>query len=149
MRLGLEPGDQAHFARTLTEMDLALCAAITGDFDPIHVNEEFAATTVFGRRIAHGALILGLCSTTASRISQLAIRKGAEGVPVSLGYDRVRFLKPAFVGDTLRVTYTVDTIDEAQARTRSTIAVVNQHGDTVLAGTHVLKFTARQGAPAP
>ena len=66
----LDVGETACFAKTITETDLVLFAGLTGDFDPIHVNEDYAARTPFGRRIAHGALVMGLLSTTASMMSR-------------------------------------------------------------------------------
>ena len=90
----LEIGEHAEFSKTIGEADLVLFSGLTGDFDPIHVNEEYARTTAFGRRIAHGALIMGLLSTTASMISRRSVERGAKGVPVSLGYDKIRILRP-------------------------------------------------------
>jgi acyl dehydratase len=143
MRLGLEPGASASFAKTLTDADLLLCAALTGDFDPLHVDEEYARATAFGRRIAHGALVLGLLSTTASMISRQALAGGAEGVPVSLGYDRVRFLRPAFIGDTLTARYVVEQLDPEAGRSDSRGEVVNQRGDLCLAVRHIMKWVPR------
>jgi acyl dehydratase len=142
MRLGIAPGEEARFAKTLTERDVLLTAEITGDHDPLHVDAAYAATTAFGQRIAHGALVLGLLSTTASTIAHRAIANGAEGVPVSLGYDRVRFLAPAFIGDTLTATYRVETVDEAAGRAESACQVVNQHGGICLVARHILKWVA-------
>lgn len=142
MRFGLEICDSVAFARTITAMDIALCAAITGDFDPLHMDDEYAQGTAFGARIAHGALILGLCSTCASMIAQRSIAAGADGTPASLGYDRVRFLKPAFIGDTLTARYVVEALDAATRRSDSRIEVLNQRGETVLAGRHVMKWVA-------
>lgn len=142
MRLGIAPGEVATFTKTVTERDLLLTAEITGDHDPLHVDEAYAATTAYGRRIAHGALVLGLLSTTASLISQRAIANGAEGVPVSLGYDRVRFLRPAFIGDTLTARYRVEQADAATARAESACEVVNQAGETCLVARHILKWVA-------
>lgn len=140
MRLGIEPGESASFTKTVTERDLLLTAEITGDHDPLHVDEAYAATTAYGRRIAHGALVLGLLSTTASAIAHRAIAAGAEGVPVSLGYDRVRFLRPVFIGDTLTARYVVESIDAARGRAESACEVVNQTGETCLSARHILKW---------
>ncbi len=140
MRLGLLPGEQASFTKTITERDLLLTAEITGDHDPLHVDEAYAARTAYGRRIAHGALVIGLLSTTASTIAQRAIAAGAEGVPVSLGYDRVRFLRPVFIGDTVTATYTVERMDEVAARAESRCEVVNQSGERCLVATHILRW---------
>jgi len=145
MRFGIEPGATAHFAKTITERDLLLTAEITGDHDPLHVDEAYAARTAFGRRIAHGALVLGLLSSCASRISAQAIAAGCAGVPVSLGYDRVRFLRPVFIGDTLTATYQVVTLDAARARSEAECRIVNASGEAVLAARHILRWV---GDPA-
>lgn len=139
----LAPGDTATFAKTITEADLVLFSGLTGDFDPIHVNEAYAATTPFGRRIAHGALVMGLLSTTASMMSRRSVERGTTGTSVSLGYDRIRFLRPVFIGDTLTARYTVEEIDAAAARSRSRVEVVNQDGEMCLAGTHIMKWVAK------
>ncbi len=136
----LEIGERAEFSKTIGEADLVLFSGLTGDFDPIHVNEEYARTTAFGRRIAHGALIMGLLSTTASMISRRSVERGAKGVPVSLGYDKIRFLRPVFINDTITARYTVEAIDGEQGRSRSKVEIVNQAGELCLAGTHVMKW---------
>lgn len=145
MKLGIVPGETARFTRTVTERDLMLTAEITGDHDPLHVDAAYAATTAFGQRIAHGALVLGLLSSTASAIAHRAIANGAGGVPVSLGYDRVRFLRPVFIGDTLTAAYRVETTDPEAGRSESACTVVNQHGETCLVARHILKWVAAAG----
>jgi len=140
VKLGIAPGEVATFTKTITERDLLLTAEVTGDHDPLHVDEAYAASTAYGRRIAHGALVLGLLSTTASAIAQRAIANGAEGVPVSLGYDRVRFLRPVFIGDTVTATYRVETTDAAAARAESVGTVTNAAGETCLVARHVMKW---------
>ncbi|GIX11424.1 MaoC family dehydratase [Elioraea sp.] len=140
MRLGLSAGDSVSFSKTITETDLVLFAGITGDFDPIHVDEAYARTTPLGRRIAHGALVLGLCSTVAAMIARRAREGGAEGVALSLGYDRVRFTAPVYPGETLTATYTVGTVDEAAARTVSPVEVRKEDGTLALAATHVMTW---------
>lgn len=140
MRIGLQPGESVSFTKTLTETDLVLFAGITGDFDPIHVDEAYARASPFGRRIAHGALVLGLCSTVAAMIARRAREAGAEGIALSLGYDRVRFLAPVFPGETLTATYTVGSVDEAAARTVSAVEVRKEDGTLALAATHVMKW---------
>ena len=140
MRLGIAPGESAEFTKAITERDLLLTAEITGDHDPLHVDEAYAATTAYGRRIAHGALVLGLLSTTASRIAHRAIANGTEGVPVSLGYDRVRFLRPVFIGDTLTARYRVERVDPAAGRAESACEVVNGAGEACLVARHILKW---------
>jgi acyl dehydratase len=140
MILGIAAGETATFTRTVTERDLLLTAEITGDHDPLHVDADYAARTPYGRRIAHGALVLGLLSSTASTIAHRAIANGAEGVPVSLGYDRVRFLLPVFIGDTLTARYRVESVDPVAGRSESACEVVNQDGATCLVARHILKW---------
>jgi 3-hydroxybutyryl-CoA dehydratase len=139
-RTMLHVGETASFSKTITEADLVLFSGLTGDFDPIHVNEDFARRSAFGRRIAHGALVMGLLSTTASMMSRRSQERGSSGVSVSLGYDRIRFLKPVFIQDTLTARYTIEEIDEAAGRSRSKVEVVNQDGELCLAGTHIMKW---------
>lgn len=142
MRLGIEAGAEERFSKTVTERDLLLTAEITGDHDPLHVDEAYAARTAYGQRIAHGALVLGLLSSTASRIAQRAIAAGAEGVPVSIGYDRVRFLAPVFVGDTLTAHYIVESTDSARGRSEAACEVVKADGTRCLVARHILKWVA-------
>lgn len=140
MTLHVTVGERAEFRKTISEADLLAFAEITGDHDPIHVDEAYAARSNFGRRIAHGALVMGLLSTTASMISRRAVERGAKGVSVSLGYDRIRFLKPVFIDDTLTAAYEIESIDAEKGRSLSRVQVVNQHGEPCLVGTHVMRW---------
>jgi acyl dehydratase len=139
----LKVGETAEFSKTITETDLAMFSAITGDFDPIHVNEDYAARSPFGKRIAHGGLVLGLLSSCASMMSKRSAERGAKAVSVSLGYDKIRFLLPVFIGDTLTARYTVEEIDPAAARSRSKVEVIKSSGELCLTGTHVMKWVVR------
>ncbi|MGO8868373.1 MAG: MaoC family dehydratase [Alphaproteobacteria bacterium] len=136
----LKVGEACTFSKTIGESDIMLFAGITGDFDPIHVNEAFAKTTTFGRRIAHGGLVMGLLSTAASMMSRRSIERGNKAVAVSLGYDKIRFVKPVFINDTLTARYTIEAIDEEAGRTRARVEVLNQAGETCLTGSHVTKW---------
>lgn len=127
-------GETAVFSKTVGESDIYLFAGITGDLDPNHVDEEYCKTTPFGHRIAHGALIVGYMSTTSTIITQ-----GFGRTMVSLGYDRIRFIKPVFIGDTVTVTYRIEEIDIEKQRTISKVEVTNQHGDLVAIATHIQK----------
>ena len=140
MKLHVAIGERAEFRKTIREADLLAFSEITGDHDPIHVDEAYAARSRFGRRIAHGALVMGLLSTTASMISRRAVERGAKGVSVSLGYDRIRFLKPVFIDDTLTASYEIESIDAEKGRSLSKVEVVNQHGEPCLVGTHVMRW---------
>jgi len=142
----VEVGETAEFAKTLAESDLAMFCAISGDFDPIHVDEEYAGRTVFGRRIAHGILSMSLLSTVSAIISRRAVERGSQGASVSMGFDRIRFLKPVFIGDTLTARYTIRELDPVRSRSRSLVEVRNQHGDVVVTGEHLMKWLPPQPA---
>src|SRR5258708_14118108 len=93
-------GLRTRFDKTVSEWDVYLFAGITGDLDPNHVDEEYCRKTSLGHRVAHGALIIGYTSAASTRILQDFDRP-----MVSVGYDRVRFLKPVYFGDTLTIDY--------------------------------------------
>jgi acyl dehydratase len=135
---GLIPvGTRAEFAKTIGESDIYLLAGITGDLSPNHVNAEYMKTTPYGTIIAHGALVIGLMSTCASRVIEQALTTRPA---VSYGYDRIRFVKPVRVGDTISVTYEIVSENPDQARTYAEVTARNQHGDVVAVATHILKF---------
>ncbi len=127
-------GKSVTFSKTVSESDVSLFAGITGDFDPIHIDEEYAKKTEYGGRIAHGALILGYVSTASTLIHQ-----GFGRPLVSLGYDRIRIVKPVKIGDTITVTYTVAATDIEKSRTIADVKVTNQRGETVVVANHIQK----------
>ena len=135
-------GDEVTFSKTVGESDVYMFAGITGDFSGNHVDEEFMKKSKYGQRIAHGALLIGYMSTTSTLMIAKSLEKGIDNTPVSLGYDRIRFLKPVFTNDTMTARYTIEAVEPEQGRTRSKIEVVNQHGEVCLAGTHILKWVA-------
>ena len=128
-------GLSASFSKTVGESDIYLFAGITGDLDPNHVDEEYCKTTPFGHRIAHGALIIGYMSTASTLVSQ-----GFERPLVSLGYDRVRFTKPVFLGDTVTINYAIVEVDTQRSRTIAKVEALNQRGETVAVATHIQKL---------
>ena len=133
-------GDRATFSKTAGETDVYLFAGITGDFSGNHVNEEYMRRSAYGTRIAHGVLLIGYMSTTSTMICARAIERGLDETPVSLGYDRVRFLKGVRIGDTVTVTYTVAETDAQNRRSRSKIEVTNENGELVAVAEHILKW---------
>ena len=134
-------GDQVSFSKTVGEYDVYGFAGITGDFSGNHVDEEFMKRSVYGRRIAHGVLLVGYMSTCSTMMIAKASGTASGETPVSLGYDRIRFLGPVFIGDTITVTYRIAEIDPERRRSRSEIEVRNQHGDLVVVAPHILKWT--------
>jgi acyl dehydratase len=135
-------GDQVRFSKTVSESDVYLFAGITGDLAPNHVDEEFMRRTPYGRRIAHGALLIGYMSTASSMMVQRYGGLEGEETPVSLGYDRIRFTAPVFFGDTITVTYTIAETDPARRRSRSKIEAINQRDEVVAVAEHILKWVA-------
>jgi 3-hydroxybutyryl-CoA dehydratase len=138
-------GDSAAFSRTIAESDIYLFAGLTGDFSPNHMNEAEMRKSSYGKRMAHGAMLVGFMSTTSTMVAERAGREGTPETPVSLGYDRIRFLAPVFIGDTITVTYTVAQIDLVRRRALSDVTVVNDQGTTVAVGQHILKWVPRAG----
>lgn len=134
-------GDSVRCSKTVGESDVYLFAGITGDLSQNHTDDEFMKHSIYGRRIAHGALIIGFMSTASTRMIERSLAKGIDTTPVSLGYDGVRFLKPVYINDTIAVTYTIDGVDIERRRTTAKIEVENQHGDLVAVGRHILKWT--------
>jgi 3-hydroxybutyryl-CoA dehydratase len=127
-------------SKTVSESDIYLFAGITGDFAPNHINEAFMNATPYKRRIAHGALIVGYMSAASTKAVDQGLNVMLGATPVSLGYDKIRFLKPVFIGDTVTVTYAVTEVDEARARSQAAIEVHNQRGELVAVAVHVMKW---------
>ena len=104
----LKVGMSASFAKTITEADIVLFAGVSGDNNAVHINEEFAATTPFGGRIAHGFL-------TASVISAAVANRLPGPGTVYLG-QQLRFCAPVRPGDTVHALVTVKSVDLLRAR---------------------------------
>ena len=134
----LKIGDTTSFAKTVSESDVYQFAGITGDFSPNHVNKAYMEKSSYGRLMAHGALIVGFMSTVSTQI--IAHSREAEETPVSVGYDKVRFLKPVFLGDTITVAYTVSEIDIVRRRSTAGIEVTNQNDELVAVASHILQW---------
>ena len=120
-------GDATSFSKTISESDVYLFAGISGDFAPNHVNEAYMAKSSYGRRIAHGALLVGFMST-CSTLMAYRPQSDTSVTVVSLGYDRMRFLAPVYFGDTITVSYTITSIDREKLRAAADIKVTNQDG---------------------
>jgi acyl dehydratase len=134
--LGLpEVGARVSFSKTVGESDVYLFAGISGDLGPNHVNAEYMKHTPYGKIVAHGALMVGFMSACSTKLIDLGDRPA-----VSYGYDRLRFVGPVFVGDTVTVVYEVTERDLDDERTFARVTATNQHGAVVAAATHILKF---------
>lgn len=131
----LERGVTAVFRKTLAESDVYLFAGITGDFFRAHTDEEYMRTTCYGRRIAHGALIVGFMSAAAARLLDRV-----DVAAVSYGYDRIRFIAPVFFGDTIAVECRVTGHDDTAGKIFTDVVVTNQDGTVIAAATHIIKL---------
>ena len=120
------PGDSAEITKTIEQADVDAFAGVTGDHNPIHVDEAFAKTTRFGRRIAHGML-------TASLISSVLANKLPGGGSVYLG-QTLKFVAPVFPGDEITARVTVKEIREDKPIIKLDTVCVNQRGETVIRG---------------
>lgn len=141
----LEAGTRVSFSKTVSESDVYLFAGITGDLSPNHVDEVFMRGTQYGRRIAHGALIVGYMSRASTMIAEKAL-VGGPLFPVSLGYDRIRLLAPVFIGDTITVAYDVAGYDNDKQRSIGKVTVTNERAETVAVAEHIMKWLPKARA---
>jgi acyl dehydratase len=126
--------------RTITETDVVIHAGHSGDFFPHHVDAEFAGKTPFGQRIAHGTMTFALgIGLTATEINPVAF---------TYGYDKLRFPKPVFIGDTLRTRVSI--LDKQQDAKRPHLGrvveaceVLNQRDEVVLYCEHIILVEKR------
>ena len=127
-------GDHGEVAKTVSEYDIYAFAGIVGDFYAVHLNEEFAKTTRFGKRIAQGALSVGFLSAVMGQMAARAPNPGA----VSYRYD-ITFRAPVYTGDTL--TARLDLIEKDDERNTCVFkaAVTNHEGTVVADGRTYLK----------
>ena len=132
------------FGRTITEADIVAHAGQTGDFFPHHMDAEWCATQEFKQRIAHGTLILSVgIGMTATTINPRSM---------SYGYDRVRFIRPVFIADTITVTAKIaEKHDHPKRRTHGIVVeavdITNQRGETVLACEHLYLVERKSALP--
>jgi 3-hydroxybutyryl-CoA dehydratase len=128
-------GETTTFSKTITEADILLFAAVSGDNYPLHVDAEYAKHTRFGQRAAHGMLTASLLSTVIGLMLQ---KPGGIYVEQSL-----RFRAPVFIGDTLTATAEVTELIPERRRMRVRASVVNQDGVTVLNGDGLIQKDER------
>lgn len=126
----LNIGDTAEFSKTVSESDIYQFAGITGDFNPAHINEEYAKNTFFKTRIAHGMLSAGFISTV--------IGTKLPGTGSIYVKQDLRFLAPARIGDTITARVEVIEIIAEKKRVRLKTTCINQEGTQVLDGEAVV-----------
>lgn len=122
----LNAGDSAEITKTIGEADIVAFAEVTGDHNPVHLDESFAQKTRFGRRIAHGML-------TASLISAVLANKLPGQGSVYLG-QTLQFVAPVFPGDEVTARVTVTAVRNDKPIVKLETICVNQRGETVIRG---------------
>jgi len=122
-----EAGQQASFTKTFTDEDLESFIAITGDTNPLHVDDAFAAKTRFGRRVVHGMLAASIFSTM--------VGMRLPGTGAIYRAQTIRFLLPVYVGDTVTAHFVVRSVDRAKHRLEIDAWIENEAGERVLEGT--------------
>jgi 3-hydroxybutyryl-CoA dehydratase len=130
-------------SKTVGESDVYLFAGITGDLSPNHVDEVAMAGTRYGGRIAHGALLVGYMSRASTMIGDKCEALMRDHYPVSLGYDRVRFLDAVKIGDTITITYRIVSADTDKMRTVADMSLANQSGTVCAVASHIMRWIKR------
>ena len=123
-----EVGYSVAFSKTIGESDVNLFAGITGDYNPVHIDEVYANNTRFGKRIAHGVLSLGLISTTLTQLGTGCIYLSQD----------IKFKGPVFIGDTITATSEIIEIDRERRTMKVKTTCTNQDEVVVLSGVAVI-----------
>ena len=131
-------------ARTVTEADIVAFAGLSGDYNPLHVNEEYCKTTVFGGRIAHGPLVYAIA---AGLLFQLHLYD--DTLIAFLGFENLKFTKPVKPGDTIRARIKVLEKRESSNADRGVmkrqLQVLNQRGEVVQEGIQAFLLKRKPG----
>ena len=133
----LNVGDRFQTAgRTVTEADIVNFAGLSGDFNSVHVDAEFASTTQNGQRIAHGLLVLAIASGLSTR---LPLMKLIDKAILGLAGVECRWFKPTFAGDTVHVLVEIQAKEPGKKPDRGALILkrlaINQRGETVMEST--------------
>ena len=136
-------GASVSCAKTVSESDVYLFAGITGDLSPNHVDEVAMSGTRYGGRIAHGALLVGYMSRASTMIGDTCEALMRGHYPVSLGYDKVRFLEGVKIGDIITITYRIVSADAERMRTVADVSLANQSGTVCAVASHIMRWLKR------
>ncbi|MEM0330254.1 MAG: MaoC/PaaZ C-terminal domain-containing protein [Archaeoglobaceae archaeon] len=118
--------------KTITEADIVNFAGVSGDWNRIHLDEEFAKKTIFGKRIAHGLLTLAITSGLITRL-----RLTEDSLIAFYGIDKLRLTKPVFIGDTIRAVVEVEGKEDKgdYGVVAFKISTLNQNEEVVMVAT--------------
>lgn len=120
------PGQRASFTKTFTDDDVQRFVAITGDVNPLHVDEAFAAATRFGRRVVHGMLTASLFSTMVGMF--------IPGTGAIYRSQTLEFLRPVYVGETVTAHFVIRSVDRAKHRLTIDAWIENAEGERAVEG---------------
>lgn len=132
-----EPGQHVTFTKTFTDDDLQRFIEITGDTNPLHVDEAFAAKTQFGHRVLHGMLTASIFSTMVGML--------LPGSGAIYRSQTLRFLLPVYVGETVTAHFVVRSVDRARHRLEIDAWIENEAGGRVIEGTCEAGLLRRAG----
>ena len=123
-KLGVDIGYKTTHTKTVTEKDIELFAEVSGDYNPVHMDEAFAGKTFFGGRVAHGVLALAVLSAAGAKLPGLVVLLSMSG----------KFVKPVRIGDT--ITAVAEVVGARKERGIVTLKSTcsNQHGEVVIEG---------------
>src|SRR6266849_6016230 len=122
-----KPGQHVTFTKTFTEDDVRRFIEITGDVNPLHVDDAFAAETQFGKRVLHGMLTASILSTMVGML--------LPGTGAVYRSQTIRFLLPVYAGDTVTAHFVVRSVDRAKHRLEIDAWIENKTGEHVIEGT--------------
>lgn len=135
-------------ARTVTEADIVAYAGLSGDYNPLHVDEEYCKNTIFGGRIAHGPLVYAIA---AGLLFQLHLYD--DTLIAFLGFENLRFTGPVRPGDTIRARIKVlekrETSRPDRGIMKRQLQVLNQRGEVVQEGIQTFLLKRRPGTAPP
>jgi 3-hydroxybutyryl-CoA dehydratase len=120
----MQVGDTASFTKTMTETDVILWVGLTGDMNPIHIDQEYSKTTRFGRVLVPGVLVLGLISNVMTQVTFGHVYANQS----------IKFLKPVYIGDTVTATATIIEKIDSKNMVKVETKCVNQEGALVMIG---------------
>lgn len=126
----IKVGDKAYFEKTITDADVCLFAEVSGDHNPVHLDDTYASKTMFQRRIAHGGLINSLFSTV------LGTQLPGEGT-IYLSQES-KFIKPVYLNDHIKAYVEAEEINEEKNRVKMKTIAYNQNNEAVVVGHAVV-----------
>jgi len=135
----VEIGRSATYTREIDGHLISLYAEVSGDYHRLHMDAEYALSTPWKKRIAHGSMMTGFMSTASTILSE-EIEAETGRANVSLGYDRMRFVAPVFDGDTITTRIAVSELLPERSRILCETTCTNQNGETVAVAVHIMRF---------